>query len=486
MVRDRERYLKICEGFAVSVRYCLAVQHAEVAKATDPRDAFHVKPLRNKLSELVQDRAFKELVRVTTFAWSKEQPTERVLTEMSFSDHKAADRCRGSLAKAEAISGRYGFGPDPAIHALEAWTAIGSGGGIFSNRDAAERLTRTTVLKDLSGHDVTGKGVNVIVVDRGLSRALVEETAGRMALRRRLGDSSPKQPVPGFERFEHRGRGIIAVSKPGELPSDHGQMIARNVLAVAPEATIWDAPLLPSDNQPDAPPGPSSACQLFHVIRECVRTQRKKNGVENWVMVNAWGVMDPEDDKGFSHYADNPDNFLVNDMRLLDEVGIDVVFAAGNCGEPCPDRRCGKDDCGPGRSIFGMNAHPDVLCVGAVRTDGLPLALSAQGPGRLAVKGTGGTDYTTNDSARWKPDLCAPSHFRESDDASEVNTGTSAACGFAAGVIAALRSVPEARHLSPACIRDILRETAKPGKWDPRLGFGVIDGAAALEHILRK
>jgi len=208
---------------------------------------------------------------------------------------------------------------------------------------------------------------------------------------------------------------------------------------------------------------------------------------ERWVMVNAWGVMDPESDAGFSDYADNPDNFLVNDMRLLALADIDVVFAAGNCGEPCPDRRCGDDDCGPGRSIFGMNAHPDVLTVGAVRTDGLPIALSAQGPGRLATRGSGKTDYSRNRRARYKPDLCAPSHFRESDDASQVNTGTSAACGFAAGVIAALRSVPEGRNRSPGYIRDTLRRTANPmgtKVWDPRLGFGVIDGTRALNHIL--
>ena len=47
-------------------------------------------------------------------------------------------------------------------------------------------------------------------------------------------------------------------------------MIARNVLAIAPGATIWDAPLLPSDDEPDAPPGPSSACQLFHEIKAAV------------------------------------------------------------------------------------------------------------------------------------------------------------------------------------------------------------------------
>ena len=44
-------------------------------------------------------------------------------------------------------------------------------------------------------------------------------------------------------------------------------MIARNILAIAPEATIWDAPLLPLEDEQDAPPNPSTASQLFQLIK---------------------------------------------------------------------------------------------------------------------------------------------------------------------------------------------------------------------------
>ena len=201
--------------------------------------------------------------------------------------------------------------------------------------------------------------------------------------------------------------------------------------------------------------------------------------------MNAWGVLDPESDRDLQGFADDPDHLLVNDMLRLDTAGIDVVFAAGNCGEPCPDRRCGLQDTGPGRSILGWNAHPKVLTVGAVRVDGLPVALSAQGPGRLAAKGSRGTDYSNDPRAKQKPDLCAPSHFRESDDASEFNTGTSAACGYAAGVLAALRSVPAGKNRSPEAMRELLRYNARPGGsgWDPRLGSGVINVEKALAAL---
>jgi subtilisin family serine protease len=205
------------------------------------------------------------------------------------------------------------------------------------------------------------------------------------------------------------------------------------------------------------------------------------------ILVNAWGVMDPESNPDFSDYGDDPKNQLVNDMKLLENEGIDVVFAAGNCGEPTPDSRCGQEERGPGCSIYGMNGHPSVLTVGAVRTDGVPLALSAQGPGRLAP-GFHAENSPWASEAFHKPDLCAPSHFREPDDAAETSTGTSAACGFAAGVVAALRSVDAARYLRPAWLRALLRETAQPmggNGWDPRLGYGIINGTNALAMIER-
>jgi subtilase family protein len=284
-------------------------------------------------------------------------------------------------------------------------------------------------------------------------------------------------------------------------------MIARNVLAIAPRARIWDAPLLPLENEQDAPPRLSDLGHLFHWIGDTVKNgraqawdQESKKPIEAkvsgpWIMVNAWAVMDPESDAELHRYADDPDHMFINDVARLNEIGIDIVFAAGNCGEPCPDRRCGDDDTGPGRSISGLNGHPDVLTVGAVRGDGMPIAISAQGPGRLANWGSRKChDYRKSVTLRAyeKPDLCAPSHFRESDDASETNTGTSAACGYAAGVLAALRSCePRDTRLAPSDMRALLRSTAvgTNSLWDPRVGHGVIKADlafAALPNWLRQ
>jgi hypothetical protein len=98
------------------------------------------------------------------------------------------------------------------------------------------------------------------------------------------------------------------------------------------------------------------------------------------------------------------------------------------------------------------------------------LGYSSQGPGALSAD---------------KPDLCAASQFREDDDAAVVNTGTSAACAVAAGVVAALRSQWRTDILPPGELKKILIEkaTAKPadGKCDNQIGHGILNAAAALK-----
>ena len=138
----------------------------------------------------------------------------------------------------------------------------------------------------------------------------------------------------------------------------------------------------------------------------------------HWVLVNPWGIHDRKSERQTSRYTeqrDHPLNQLV--LRAVTE-NIDVVFAAGNCGQFCPNDRCGDTDYGPGRSIWGANSLDVVLTVGAVRSDGIWLGYSSQGPGqeKLGIK---------------KPDLCAASQFCENDDSFIINTGTSAARALA-------------------------------------------------------
>ena len=477
------------------VHYCLGLGDERFAKLADPWD---FAPLTSELLTTIPHASFDLAGLTPSFAWTAPNAlSSHVIAQLRFPDHRNASAFRDLLEKSQLGTSRvggqkvYGFSHDPIISTMDTWSPIGPGGGIFGDRALADSITGVRSLWDVAGEGVpdggaTGEGVNVVIVDRGLNRDRVEDTIGRMAARRGLGDVHAAPDVLGWTRYESTisdGRRMRRPIFPGATGSDHAAMIARNVLAIAPRATIWDAPLLPPEDEQDAPPRISTVAHLFHWIKQAVakgsvwswdtraNAQVQVSTQGPWVIVNAWGVLDPESDPHFAGYADDRDHLVVNDVARLDAARIDVVFAAGNCGEPCPDPRCGSQDTGPGCSIFGFNAQPGVLTVGAVRADGLSVAQSAQGPSRVV--------------GLKKPDLCAPSHFREDDDASELNTGTSAACAYAAGVLAALRSLPKGKDRTPKQMRDLLRKTAQPAGagWDPRLGFGVINATAALAAL---
>ena len=186
---------------------------------------------------------------------------------------------------------------------------------------------------------------------------------------------------------------------------------------------------------------------------------------------------------GTTENPNHPLNITVDDMV---NDGLDFVFASGNCGQFCPDRRCGDSDIGPGHSVYGANSHPRVITTGAVRTDTRWIGSSSQGPGQPLL-------------SLLKPDLCAPSYFREVGDAFVGNlsepfvgdtgspyiasTGTSAACGLTAGIVGAIRSRWTQTTITPDGLRTVLNQTARKTEgpnWNERLGNGIIDVEAAL------
>ena len=88
--------------------------------------------------------------------------------------------------------------------------------------------------------------------------------------------------------------------------------------------------------------------------------------------------------------------------------------------------------------------------------------------------------------AQEKPDLCAPSQFENESDAGP-NTGTSAACGLAAGAVALLRTKWPPSQVDPPTLRSTLRSTAvQPhgaAGWRDRTGHGVLKLAAAAAAL---
>jgi subtilisin family serine protease len=126
-------------------------------------------------------------------------------------------------------------------------------------------------------------------------------------------------------------------------------------------------------------------------------------------------------------------------------------------------------------SINGANSLGEVLTVGAVRTDRLWLGYSGQGPGIAGM-------------AQEKPDLCAPSQFANEDNVGP-NTGTSAACGLAAGAVALLRTKWRPSAVGSAALRAVLRQEAVqpegPAGWRDRTGHGILNLAATADRLNR-
>lgn len=292
-----------------------------------------------------------------------------------------------------------------------------------------------------AGHE--GMGVKVAIVDSGV-------------------DGSQLNVVGGWSN-----RAGVA---PGQgAAGSHGTMCALDVLIAAPSSQIHDYPLLQSV-------GGHWVAFLSDAIRffsEIMIQQLQHPGP--MVVNNSWGMFDRSTDAP----QGNSQNYWANSQHPFNTLtsalvgaGADVLFAAGNCGSPNPDIRCGAGDVGSGQSIHGANSHPEVISVAAVTVNDDRLAYSAQGPGAL-----------DND----KPDLAAFSHFLYANKNPDVHSGTSAACPVAAGAVAAIRSKPSARHLPPADIKHALlsnaRDVAGTGGWGPDYGYGVIDVGAAWAGV---
>jgi Subtilase family len=323
----------------------------------------------------------------------------------------------------------------------------------FANRSAAERLLGIDFLR--KQESTRGWGVNVVVADQGLDRQVLGDRYG--------GGWSVGDRQPGS-----------AQGQPG-APRSHGMMIAHNILQVAPDATLFDLPLAPVA---DIEAFLDRAVPAYETMLAEITKWRADERRGPWILVNPWGIHDRKSERRKGHYTEEGDHRL--NQLVLQAVGdnIDVVFAAGNCGQFCPNDRCGDTDYGPGRSIWGANSLDAVLTVGAVRSDGIWLGYSSQGPGqeKLGAK---------------KPDLCAASQFCENDDSFNINTGTSAACALAAGVIAALRSRWDPIKVPPPTLQRILNDTAmKPhglnwqNKLGQRFGNGILNAEAAFKELL--
>ncbi|MFF3437497.1 S8 family serine peptidase [Streptosporangium sp. NPDC002721] len=320
-------------------------------------------------------------------------------------------------------------------------------------------VERLLNVAELAREGLDGSGVALAVLDTGINAAHVARRLDR--------------PVALDAQHSWKPSGVRGEA--GEFPVDHGSMCAFDALIAAPNASLIDVPVLLSRR-----PGGSAldgllsdAVAAFAHLRTVLEAQPAAS--RSLVVSNSWGSFSPAWDFPAGHpgnYSDNPAHPFNLIVASLERAGADVLFAAGNCGRDCPDGRCAY----PGRPITGANSHPRVLSVGGVDVRGERVGYSSQGPGRLTAR---------------KPDLCAYTHFSGSAafGADEADSGTSAACPVAAGLVAAVRTVWPSSRLSPAQLRTLLRRTADDHGvigYDHDYGYGVVDTAGMLASLRRR
>ena len=231
---------------------------------------------------------------------------------------------------------------------------------------------------------------------------------------------------------------------------DHGNMTSTDALGMAPNAQIYDIRISDGD-------AISNALSGF----DWAINRHKADGTPQ-VLSNSWGIFQEAWDPAYATDPNHP--FTRKVVEAINE-GILVLFAAGNCGESCPDGRC-SGDTGPGRSIWGANGHPQVMTVGAVNIRSEFVGYSSQGPAALDPN---------------KPDFCSATHFTGYFTS---DSGTSAATPIAAGVVALLKQANSAATQDQ--IKAALKNTARdigPGGWDQHSGSGILQAKAALDQL---
>ena len=236
---------------------------------------------------------------------------------------------------------------------------------------------------------------------------------------------------------------------------DHGNMCATDVLGMAPNAQIYDIRIASGTSTGTI----SNALAGY----DWAINQHRANGTPQ-VITNSWGIFQQSWD---SDYACNANHLFTRKVVDALNEGILVLFSAGNCGDTCPDIRCGNDT-GSGRSIWGANGHPRVMTVGAVNKNEQFVGYSSRGPACLDSN---------------KPDFCSVTHFT---GYFASDSGTSAATPIAAGVVALLKQANPVLTQDQA--KTALRSTAKdigPAGWDQHSGAGIIRAKAAYDQVPR-
>jgi subtilisin family serine protease len=346
--------------------------------------------------------------------------------------------------------------PGLAVHAELA--RVDCGDAVRPN-DTAATVAQHLGVTQIWRAGYTGRGLVVGVVDGGITAHGRPTAFGAWP-------AIPQSPAAGEVVG---GWPVDTWGTTAEGWGQHGNMIAFDVQAMAPEAELWDIRIFE--------PGAAFEDYVAHAVEgyRLAIAHYQAHGVPQ-VLVNSWGLYDSG--RG-PDYAFDPGSEIAVQVEAAIDAGILVLFAAGNCGEGClfdGDTQCGVGDRGPGASILGPNGHPEVMSVGAATLRGEWCGYTSQGPAALPPQDPD------------KPDFCSISQFKgffpNESGLRPFDGGTSAATGIAAGVVALLKQARP--DLTQEECRRLLRETARPIRTPAArdgAGAGIIDALRAFRSL---
>jgi len=345
---------------------------------------------------------------------------------------------------------------DPQI---EVYLTCGGTPPVGTAQDVATNLG----VASLAAKGLTGANVGIVIMDTGINLAHLSNVMG----------STPNLDVANS--FTPPG----STTAPGRYKVHHGTMCAFDALIAAPSATLIDYPILAvaSAGGSTISGTLSLALLAFARVLGSWGVAFAAGGLSQYaglVVSNSWGIFNPNWDFPVNHpgrYCDNPNHPFNLLLGVMAQSGIDVVFAAGNCGADCADLRCAGRTT---EAIMGASAMQPVLTLAGCDNTAVRVGYSSQGP-------------SIANMFQEKPDITAYTHFAGSRafGPNSPDSGTSAACPVAAGCVAALRTslAPRDAASTPAVLFDKLRSTAGqggglPAGWNGDYGFGIIDPGA--------
>lgn len=340
--------------------------------------------------------------------------------------------------------------------------------------------------------ELNGEGVYVAIVDSGINYEHLKTWTKSGA--EWTPDDGPQYDTTLSYDFINRKK------LTGETKGKHGTQMAFNVWLAAPQCTLIDLRIFE-----EGPPNwrgllwEDTETKMEFALKAIFKLEDflydPPEGFKALVVTNSWGVRNPL--VFFSSFVKDPAHLLTNNVArmaggfsIVPTPVVDVLFAAGNCGEGYTaggEIGCGAATGrqGPGEkgTIYGANSHDRVLSVGASTIHGQRLAYSSQGYGYLEDK---------------KPDVCAPAHFlgphepvyqSRNWNMDRLHGGTSASCSVMAGVVAAIRSkYHDYNTLPPDELRQMIRDTASkpahlPQPYDPDYGYGCLNITELLNRL---